>query len=391
MQRYVDQLLAGLRAKTEARIALLEAAEAEAQAEAAERGGPNPERNPFKEYDGDPADVPDGKTLFELDEEANDGAFEDYIADVERYLEGPREILDQNLAHHADIDLGELPPPDKLNDEQAGALYEALNGLIATFGHSVEVYPAEDCPPQPYYAYMLEVLAKPVVLSAYGHSGHGCGYWAPDCTFGQYCCCLAEMSKEDFVEQGGDPNMPEERFGSPEYLKAHHPDIYDVGSTSYQMTQRHRAQNIREQDWREANGFDRQDYSHKPPPAEIPLNRLQDAVDNWMEDVGHGYYSELTNTAILAEEVGEVARLAARLYGDQSFKRPEDEASAKTDWADELSDVLFVLTTLANQTGVDLTEAFAKGMEKRTDRDAARHAKRAGPRGQRLGRDELPF
>ncbi len=106
----------------------------------------------------------------------------------------------------------------------------------------------------------------------------------------------------------------------------------------------------------------------------VDLQPLQACVDAWIQTTGVRYFSELTNTAILAEEVGEVARLSARLYGEQSFKRTEDAACAKTDWADELSDVLFVLTCLANQTGVDLTAAFAKGMEKRTSRDADRHA-----------------
>ncbi len=109
---------------------------------------------------------------------------------------------------------------------------------------------------------------------------------------------------------------------------------------------------------------------------EVNLTPLQTTVDAWIQSIGHGYFSELTNTAILAEETGEVARLTARLYGDQTFKHPTDEASAKTALADELSDVLFVVTCLANQTGVDLTEAFARGMEKRTARDATRHAHR---------------
>jgi len=108
-------------------------------------------------------------------------------------------------------------------------------------------------------------------------------------------------------------------------------------------------------------------------PASPDLSNLQATVDAWIRDTGVRYFSELTNTAVLAEEVGEVARLSARIYGEQSFKRPEDAASAKTNWADELSDVLFVLTCLANQTGVDLSDAFARGMAKRTSRDADRH------------------
>ena len=108
-------------------------------------------------------------------------------------------------------------------------------------------------------------------------------------------------------------------------------------------------------------------------PKPVNLGPLQAAVDEWIAQIGVRYFSELTNTAILTEEVGEVARLSARLYGEQSFKHPEEAASAKTDWADELSDVLFVLTCLANQTGVDLTAAFQRGMDKRTRRDATRH------------------
>lgn len=98
------------------------------------------------------------------------------------------------------------------------------------------------------------------------------------------------------------------------------------------------------------------------------LAEVQAQVDGWIRTVGVRYFSELTNTAILMEEVGEVARIMARQYGDQSFKKGETP-----DLADELSDVLFVLVCLANQTGVDLTAAFARGMDKRTRRDATRH------------------
>ena len=97
-------------------------------------------------------------------------------------------------------------------------------------------------------------------------------------------------------------------------------------------------------------------------------------MDEWINTVGIRYYSELTNTAILMEEVGEVARLMARLYGEQSFKTPEQAASARADLADEMADVLFVLVCLANQTGVDLTTALQKNLKKKTNRDAARHA-----------------
>ncbi|MCA9960426.1 MAG: nucleotide pyrophosphohydrolase [Anaerolineales bacterium] len=102
----------------------------------------------------------------------------------------------------------------------------------------------------------------------------------------------------------------------------------------------------------------------------LTLQEAQKQVDEWIQTIGVRYYSELTNTAVLMEEVGEVARLMARLYGDQSFKK-SDEAY---DLADEMADVLFVLICLANQTGVDLTEAFAKNMAKKTGRDRERHA-----------------
>lgn len=120
-------------------------------------------------------------------------------------------------------------------------------------------------------------------------------------------------------------------------------------------------------------------HDYRPKPVRPPLAPLQATDDDWIATTGIRYFSELTNTAALAEEVGELARLSARRFGEQSFKRPKDAASADAasadaDWADELSDVLFFLTCLANQTSVDLTEAFARGMEKRTRRDAGRHA-----------------
>lgn len=102
---------------------------------------------------------------------------------------------------------------------------------------------------------------------------------------------------------------------------------------------------------------------------DISLSDAQLEVDKWIKTIGVRYFSELTNMAILTEEVGEVARLIARQYGDQSFKGKE----ANADLGDELADVLFVLICLANQTGTNLTEAFHKGMEKRTLRDASRH------------------
>jgi NTP pyrophosphatase (non-canonical NTP hydrolase) len=105
----------------------------------------------------------------------------------------------------------------------------------------------------------------------------------------------------------------------------------------------------------------------------MTIQEAQRTIDHWIQTVGVRYFSELTNTALLTEEVGEVARLMARLYGDQSFKSPEQAASAKSDLADELADVLFVLICLANQTGIDLTEALRLNMEKKTNRDQSRH------------------
>lgn len=102
------------------------------------------------------------------------------------------------------------------------------------------------------------------------------------------------------------------------------------------------------------------------------IRELQQEVDHWVKSVGVRYYSELTNLAILSEEVGEVARIISRKYGEQSFKSPEAEQEANL--ADELSDVLFVTICLANQTGIDLEAAFRAGMEKRTNRDRERHA-----------------
>ncbi len=106
----------------------------------------------------------------------------------------------------------------------------------------------------------------------------------------------------------------------------------------------------------------------------MTIKEAQQTVDQWINTIGIRYYNELTNTAILTEEVGEVARLMARLYGEQSFKTQEKELSAKMDLADEMADVLFVLICLANQTGVDLTQAFQNNLKKKSNRDAKRHA-----------------
>lgn len=97
-------------------------------------------------------------------------------------------------------------------------------------------------------------------------------------------------------------------------------------------------------------------------------------MDQWIQTIGIRYYSEMTNTVLLMEEVGEVARLMARIYGEQSFKTPEAAAEAPAQLADELADVLFIVLCLANQTGVDLTDALQKNLDKKTRRDAARHA-----------------
>lgn len=99
------------------------------------------------------------------------------------------------------------------------------------------------------------------------------------------------------------------------------------------------------------------------------IEEAQQRVDEWINTHGVRYFSELTNTAILMEEVGEVARIMARKYGDQSFKK-SDEA---VDLADEMADVMWVLICLANQTGINLTEAFERNMEKKTKRDSERH------------------
>ena len=104
--------------------------------------------------------------------------------------------------------------------------------------------------------------------------------------------------------------------------------------------------------------------------TELNLAPLQQAVDQWIRSIGVRYFSELTNLAQLMEEVGELARQLARRNGDQSFKPGE----SNSDLADEIADVLFVLVCLANQTGVDLSSAFAANLAKKTNRDAVRHA-----------------
>ena len=106
----------------------------------------------------------------------------------------------------------------------------------------------------------------------------------------------------------------------------------------------------------------------------MTLDNAQQTVDNWIKTIGIRYFNELTNTAILMEEVGEVARLMSRIYGEQSFKKTEKPIDPKAALADEMADVLFVLICLANQTGVNLTDALEKNIEKKTHRDRERHA-----------------
>ena len=101
----------------------------------------------------------------------------------------------------------------------------------------------------------------------------------------------------------------------------------------------------------------------------MELSKLQETVDQWITEHGVRYFNELTNTALLMEEVGEVARIMARKYGEQSFKENEQPDSL----ADELADVLFVLVCIANQTGINLTDSMQKNLDKKSKRDKERH------------------
>ena len=103
---------------------------------------------------------------------------------------------------------------------------------------------------------------------------------------------------------------------------------------------------------------------------QITINEAQQKVDEWIKSIGVRYFNELTNLGILMEEVGELSRIMVRTYGEQSFKSSDNE---KSDLSDEMADVLWVLICLANQTGVNLTEAFQKNMDKKTNRDSNRH------------------
>jgi NTP pyrophosphatase (non-canonical NTP hydrolase) len=105
----------------------------------------------------------------------------------------------------------------------------------------------------------------------------------------------------------------------------------------------------------------------------LTIQKAQEIVDEWIKSVGVRYFNELTNTAILMEEVGEVARIMARRYGEQS----EKESDKGKELADELADVFFVLICLANQTGINLTEALQKNLDKKTKRDSQRHLNNA--------------
>lgn len=101
----------------------------------------------------------------------------------------------------------------------------------------------------------------------------------------------------------------------------------------------------------------------------LTIDQLQKKIDDWIREIGVRYFNELTNMALLTEEVGELARIIARKYGEQSFKNEEE----KIDISEEIADVLFVLVCIANQTGTNLTEAFLKSLEKKTLRDKERH------------------
>lgn len=105
----------------------------------------------------------------------------------------------------------------------------------------------------------------------------------------------------------------------------------------------------------------------------MTIKQLQSQVDHWINTIGVRYFSEMTNMAILTEEVGELARVMSRIYGEQSWKVPLSDEEEKEKLADEMADVLWVVTCLANQTGIDLTQALQKNLEKKTTRDIDRH------------------
>ncbi len=105
----------------------------------------------------------------------------------------------------------------------------------------------------------------------------------------------------------------------------------------------------------------------------MELKKLQESVDNWIKTYGVRYFSEVTNTIVLMEEVGEFSRLMARVYGEQSFKKKEEQQTAHDDIAEEIGDILFVITCLANQMNMDLTQVMYKNIAKKTERDQNRH------------------
>ena len=105
----------------------------------------------------------------------------------------------------------------------------------------------------------------------------------------------------------------------------------------------------------------------------MTINEVQKSIDQWIKQYGVRYFNELTNMALLTEEVGELARLIARKYGEQSFKDPKDEQNIKEKLADEMADVFFVLSCLANQMDIDLEKAIKKNLDKKTKRDHSRH------------------
>ena len=110
-------------------------------------------------------------------------------------------------------------------------------------------------------------------------------------------------------------------------------------------------------------------YFNLYTPYKMEIKEAQQKIDNWIQDYGVRYFNELTNMAILTEEVGEVARIMSRKYGEQS----EKSSDGNKDLGDELADVMFVVMCIANQTGVDLEEALINNLKKKTDRDADRH------------------
>ena len=116
---------------------------------------------------------------------------------------------------------------------------------------------------------------------------------------------------------------------------------------------------------------------------EITIEQAQRQVDEWIRTYGVRYFSELTNMVLLTEEVGEMARIIARTYGEQSFK----ESDRQKNLADEMADVLWVLICLANQTGVNLTEALARNIEKKTQRDSTRHLENPKLKGDGVGNE----